>query len=100
MAIKKATVPAPPGQQPTSAPRLVAAPQDVLRGILYMTCAVGMFPFINASAKYLSASYPITEIVWARFAGHLVIVVLAFFPRLGWSLFATARPGIQISRSM
>ncbi|HUA56670.1 MAG TPA: DMT family transporter [Candidatus Sulfotelmatobacter sp.] len=80
--------------------RVLSAQNDILRGIVYMTCAVSMFPFINASAKYLTAAYPITEIVWARFAGHLVFVVLAFFPRLRWSLFTTARPAIQIMRSM
>jgi drug/metabolite transporter (DMT)-like permease len=75
-------------------------PNDVLRGIFFMSCAVSMFPIINASAKYLSAAYPITEIVWARFAGHLVFVVLAFFPRLRWRLFHTVRPVVQVSRSM
>lgn len=75
-------------------------PNDVLRGILLMSCAVSMFPFINASAKYLSASYPITQIVWARFAGHLVFVVLAFYPRLRGRLFHTVRPVVQIARSM
>jgi drug/metabolite transporter (DMT)-like permease len=80
--------------------RGAGAQNDVLRGIFYMTCAVSMFPFINASAKYLSGFYPLTEIVWARFAGHLVFVVVAFFPRLGWSLFRTTRPVVQIARSM
>ncbi len=80
--------------------RVIAAQNDILRGIFFMTCAVSMFPFINAAAKYLSAGYPVTEIVWARFAGHLVFVVLAFFPRLGWSLFATGRPAMQIMRSI
>ena len=80
--------------------RRAGAHNDVLRGILYMTCAVSMFPVINASAKYLSAIYPLTEIVWARFAGHLVFVVLAFYPRLGWPLFQTARPAVQVVRSM
>lgn len=80
--------------------RVIAGQNDILRGILYMTCAVGMFPFINASAKYLSATYPTSEIIWARFAGHLIFVVLAFFPRLGWSLFATTRPVLQITRSV
>jgi len=80
--------------------RGAGAQNDVLRGIVYMTCAVSMFPFINASAKYLSSFYPLTEIVWARFAGHLVFVVIAFFPRLGWRLFHTSRPLVQIARSM
>lgn len=80
--------------------RVIAAQNDIVRGIVFMTCAVSMFPFINAAAKYLSAYYPITEIVWARFAGHLAFVVLAFYPRLGGSLFATTRPIMQITRSM
>ena len=75
-------------------------PNDVLRGIFFMSCAVSMFPFINASAKYLSATYPITQIVWARFAGHLIFVVLAFYPRLRGRLFHTVRPVVQIARSM
>jgi drug/metabolite transporter (DMT)-like permease len=81
--------------------RIVGAQNDILRGIAFMTCAVSMFPFINASAKYLSnVDYPITEVVWARFAGHLVFVVLAFFPRQGWALFATSRPAMQVTRSI
>jgi drug/metabolite transporter (DMT)-like permease len=83
-----------------AAARVLPAQNDILRGILFMGLAVSMFPFINASAKYLSAFYPITEIVWARFTGHLVMMVIAFYPRLGWSLFATARPVMQIARSM
>ncbi len=81
--------------------RVVGAQNDILRGIAFMTLAVSMFPFINASAKYLSnVGYPITEVVWARFAGHLVFVVLAFLPRQGWALFATSRPTMQITRSI
>ncbi len=81
--------------------RVVGAQNDILRGIAFMTLAVSMFPFINAAAKYLSnVGYPITEVVWARFAGHLVFVVLAFFPRQGWALFATSRPVMQITRSI
>src|SRR5258708_3502417 len=80
--------------------RVLPAQNDILRGILFMGLAVSMFPFINASAKYLSAFYPVTEIVWARFTGHLIMMVIAFYPRLGWPLFATARPVMQIARSM
>ena len=80
--------------------RVITAQHDIMRGIIFMTCAVSMFPFINAAAKYLSAGYPVTEIVWARFAGHLAFVVLAFFPRLRWALFSTTRPTMQMTRSI
>src|SRR5262249_14407876 len=84
---------------PVATVRVIPAQHDVLRGILFMAIAVSMFPIINAAAKYLAADYPITEIMWARFAGHFVFVVAAFFPRLGWALFATGRPVMQVARS-
>jgi drug/metabolite transporter (DMT)-like permease len=72
---------------------------DALRGILLMCLGVAMFPFLNTCSKLLSAQYPVVEIVWARFLGHLLLMVIAFFPKRGWRLFAARRPGIQVSRS-
>jgi drug/metabolite transporter (DMT)-like permease len=63
-----------------------------------MCCAASMFPLINASAKLLTAEYAVPQIVWARFAGHLVVVLLAFLPRYGWRLLVPRRPAIQIGR--
>src|SRR5439155_24564442 len=90
------------GRNRVATTRTLSAPNDIPRGIVFMLIAVSMFPVINASAKFLSTTggYPISQIVWARFLGHLVFVVLAFYPRLGASLFATARPLMQIARSM
>jgi drug/metabolite transporter (DMT)-like permease len=76
-----------------------AASRRVLRGILLMCLGVCMFPFLNTAAKLLTADYPVTEIVWARFTGHLVCVLIAFMPRRGWRIFAAHRPFVQISRS-
>ncbi|MBX6426943.1 MAG: hypothetical protein IRZ09_13595 [Variibacter sp.] len=45
---------------------------DLGRAVLYMVFAVALIPLLNASAKYLTADYPIVEIVWARYAGHFV----------------------------
>jgi len=76
-----------------------AAPGRVLRGILLMCLGVSMFPFLNTAAKLLTADYPITEIVWARFAGHLACVLVVFMPQRGWRIFAARRPMVQIARS-
>src|SRR5882757_365886 len=64
-----------------------------------MCLGVCMFPFLNTSAKLLTADYPIVEIVWARFTGHLICVLIAFMPQKGWRIFAAHRPMVQISRS-
>jgi drug/metabolite transporter (DMT)-like permease len=82
---------------PTGAP---AADAEVLRGILYMCLACSLFPMLNACAKLLGAGYPITEVVWARYAGHLLVIMAMFMPRRGWRLFVARRPGMQVFRSV
>ena len=72
---------------------------DALRAILLMCLGVGMFPFLNTCVKLLTANYPVVEIVWARFAGHFLTMVVVFLPSRGWRLFQAHRPAIQIARS-
>jgi len=73
---------------------------EVLRGILLMCAGVSMFPFMNAAVKLLGANYPVTQIVWARFTRHLLVMLLVFLPQYGRRLFATRRPAVQIGRSL
>jgi drug/metabolite transporter (DMT)-like permease len=87
----------PPQDQPPAALR--RPPPDVLRGIILMCAGASVFPFMNASVKLLGARYPVTEIVWARFTGHLVIMLLVFLPHYGWRVLATRRPAVQFARS-
>jgi drug/metabolite transporter (DMT)-like permease len=77
-----------------------SAQGTVLRGCLLMCCATALFPFLNACAKLLTAGYPVGQILWARFAGHLVFVLIAFLPLHGIRLFVTHRPKVQIARSV
>jgi drug/metabolite transporter (DMT)-like permease len=77
----------------------VARGHNIGRAIFYMALAMALLPCLNASAKYLGRSYSTIEIVWARYAGHFAYMVVAFFPRRGLALFATAQPWIQILRS-
>jgi drug/metabolite transporter (DMT)-like permease len=72
----------------------------VLRGALLMCLAVSLFPFLNASSKLLTADYSIAQIVWARFAGHLLFMLLAFLPLRGWRLLIAHRPALQVGRSV
>lgn len=75
--------------------------QNPLVGIAFMLAAVTlMFPTMNTAVKYLTAEgYPFGQVVWARYAGHLVFMMIVFMPRQGLSLFRTARPGVQLMRS-
>ncbi len=85
-----------------SIPDLAAASHQtaILRGILLMCAGVSLFPFMNAAVKLLGARYPANEIVWARFTGHLIVMLAVFLPQYGWRLFATRRPAVQIGRGL
>ena len=77
----------------------LAKGDDLPRAVLYMLLVAVFIPLLNASAKYLSVSYPVIEIAWARYAGHFIYMALVFAPRLGVSLLRTSHPLLQLVRS-
>ncbi len=72
---------------------------DVRRAVLFMMLAAVLLPLLNASSKYLSQTYPVLEITWARYAGHFFFMLLAFAPRRGIHLLASSQPVLQLVRS-
>ncbi len=84
---------------PDIAPR-VHGGDSVLRAVFYMCLAAMLFPLLNASVKYLGQRYPMPELFWVRYAGHVSYCLIAFLPRYGRTLFATRRPGVQLMRSL
>jgi drug/metabolite transporter (DMT)-like permease len=75
------------------------AHDNVRRAVLFMVLAAALLPLLNASSKYLSQTYPVLEITWARYAGHFVFMLLAFAPRRGIRLLASSQPVLQLVRS-
>ena len=73
---------------------------DALRAIFFMCAGVSTFPFMNAAVKLLSPHYPAMQITWARFTGHLIVMLLIFLPRYRWTLLQTRQPLVQIGRSL
>lgn len=73
---------------------------DPMRGILLMCSAVSLFPFMNAAVKYLSTDFDTPMIIWARYAGHLLCMLIVFMPSRGCRLFASRNLGIQLVRSL
>ena len=72
---------------------------SALRGIFFMCLAVALMPIMNAIAKALGAEYPLSQVIWARFAFHFAFMALLFWPRRGWRLLHTEQPLIQFGRS-
>ncbi|MFZ1468280.1 MAG: DMT family transporter [Paracoccaceae bacterium] len=52
------------------------------RGILLMILAILLFTAMDAAAKGLIARYPAPQVIWARFAGQLIVVALILRQRL------------------
>lgn len=73
-------------------------PADRLRGLLLMMAAVLCFALLDSTAKWLAQGYAISQIVWARYLGGLIFAVLYSWPKHGWQVVKTRRPGLQALR--
>ena len=74
--------------------------RDAVAGIAYMLLGASLLPVMNVLAKSLAADYPVTQVIWARFLGHLVWMTLLFGPTFGAALLRTRRPGEMFGRSL
>ena len=69
------------------------------RGVILLACGIFCFTAMDAVAKYLVHLYPTAEVIWARFAGHFLCVVLYLGRRFKASL-VTALPWWHVARSV
>ncbi len=73
--------------------------QNLGRGLVYWLAAILFFSGLDATAKYLTQTYPVMQVVWARYAVHFVLGVLLLSGG-GWkSVFRPNRPWLQAGRS-
>lgn len=71
-----------------------------LMGILLIVGAVACFALLDATAKFASLSVPTLEVVWFRFATHLVLTLLVFKVWKRRDLLKTDRPYLHIIRGL
>ena len=67
------------------------------RGILWMLLTTLAFATMDTLVKQLAQSYPIVEVVWARFFFAMILVVVVSRRRLSRTVM-THRPGLQLLR--
>ena len=70
------------------------------RGILLIAGALFLFAALDTTAKFLTQSFAVGLIVWARYLVHCLLMLVFLGPRLGWRLVATRRPLRQIVRAL
>ena len=78
--------------------RSFSAQSATTRGILLMLLAILIFTSMDALAKGLVARYPAPQVIWARFTGQLVLVMIILGPRLAQAA-KTSYPGMHVWRS-
>jgi len=71
---------------------------NIKAGIAWILLTTLFFVSLDAVAKHLVASYPVLQVVWARFVFHLVLAVLILGPRFGF-FYRSANLPLQIVRS-
>ncbi|MDP3196807.1 DMT family transporter [Tabrizicola sp.] len=71
---------------------------SVTRGVALMILAIFLFTAMDATAKGLIARYPAPQVIWVRFAGQLVLVLLILRHHLG-PILRTRFPVLHVWRS-
>lgn len=70
-----------------------------LIGIGLVSVTFLCFALLDAGAKWLVRTLPVVEVVWLRFAFHVVFTAALLAPRHGSGLLRTRRPGLQLVRA-
>lgn len=83
---------------PPISPPLTAA-GDARHGILWMLLTMFLFVAMDGIAKYLVQTYPVVQVVWARYTFHVALLIVWIGARLP-KLLITYRPGLQLARSL
>jgi len=72
-----------------------------LRGIVYVLVGYFCFTVIDSCAKWLTiGGLPTGEVVFVRYAGQLLFVVLLFAPARGTEMLRTRRPWLELIRGL
>ncbi len=79
-------------------PQQTEIPQRLV-GVALMCGALAMFASLDAMAKVLSQSLPVSQVVWARYAGHFVFALAFVLPsRDRFRLWRTNSVSFQMIR--
>ncbi len=69
-------------------------------GIAYLLCAILVFGVLEATAKHLSATYSVPQVMWARFFFHAIFTLALMAPSGVLRCLSTRRFGLHLVRSL
>lgn len=71
-----------------------------VKAILFLCLAVTLFAIMDGLAKLLAHGYPVTQLVWARYAFAIPVVLLSVRPAAWSGLLRCQRPALQALRGL
>ena len=74
--------------------------RDQPRGIILLLLSVSLFAAVDGVSKLLADAQSVGQIMWARYALALPLLLATHRPTEWANLFRTARPGLQIARAV
>lgn len=77
-----------------------AVPDRPMVGIAWMCTSMFLFVCLDSTARYLTQTYPVAQILWARFVIFVVFAVALIGPGKVVAAFRTTRPVLQVVRAM
>ncbi len=90
--------PPPVSAVPAGPPGSGDDPAAARTAILLALGAVFLFSLLDLQAKWLTQTQPVSQVVWARYFGHFLIMTVFLWPRRGFGLLRTKAPVLQVSR--
>jgi drug/metabolite transporter (DMT)-like permease len=78
---------------------LADSARNRLVGIGIVSLTFVCFALLDAGAKWLVRTLPVLEVVWLRFASHVLFAAALLGPAQGRALFRTRRPRLQLLRA-
>lgn len=69
-------------------------------GIYLLLIAVMLFVTMDTLVKYMVQTYPVTQVVWARFFFNFLLLLPFFLMRVNRNKIKTRKPALQLGRSV
>src|SRR5438445_6222281 len=80
-------------------PARIARPEHIPLAIFYMIASGAVFNCANAASKWLIATYPIGEVLFARTLVALLTMAAFILPTMGFAVYRTLRLRAHMMRA-
>ncbi len=78
----------------------IAKLNPTLLSVLLICLVSFVWGFMEVLVQHIPGGYSIYQIIWVRYATHLLFMLLVFGPRYGLKLISTKKLGLQLLRSV